>query len=94
MAAGLTVLLVIWVIMGLVIGNYASNIFRGQRPYGLGGDIIIGLIVTVLVGVMGWYFVKAYMPNFIGIPLLLGQLIEPPVSALIVLWLVRYFKNK
>jgi uncharacterized membrane protein YeaQ/YmgE (transglycosylase-associated protein family) len=90
---GLTVLLVIWIIMGLIIGNYASGIFKSERPYGLGGDVIISLITTVLVGVMGWYVAKTYMPGFTGIPLLLGQLIEPPVSALIVLWLIRYFKK-
>jgi uncharacterized membrane protein YeaQ/YmgE (transglycosylase-associated protein family) len=79
----LTILLIIWVIMGLIIGNYASGIFKGKRPYGLGGDVIISLLTTVVVGVMGWYVARNYMTSFRGIPL----------SALIVLWLVRYFKK-
>ena len=87
------ILLVIWIVMGLIIGNYASSIFKGKRPYGLGGDVIISLLTAVLVGVMGWYVAMNYMTSFRGIPLLLGQLIEPPVSALVVLWLVRYFKK-
>ena len=89
----LIILLVVWLIMGLIIGNYADSIFKGNRPYGLSGDIIISLITTIGIGLMGWYFVENLMPNFTGIVRLLGHLLEPPISALIVLWLVRYFKK-
>jgi uncharacterized membrane protein YeaQ/YmgE (transglycosylase-associated protein family) len=89
----LVMLLVIWLIMALIIGNYANSLFRGERPFGLGGDLAISLITTLGVGLMGWYFVENFMTNFTGIVRLLGHLIEPPVSALIVLWVVRYFKK-
>ena len=89
----LMIFVVIWLIMALVIGNYATSIFKGERPYGLSGDLIISLIVTLGVGLLGWYVVENYMPNFTGIIRLLTHLLEPPISALIVLWLVRYFKK-
>jgi uncharacterized membrane protein YeaQ/YmgE (transglycosylase-associated protein family) len=94
MTLGLIVLLVIWLVMGLIIGYYATGIFKGERPFGMGGDLAISLVTTLGVGLMGWYFVENFMPNFTGIVRLVAHLLEPPISALIVLWLVRYFKNK
>jgi uncharacterized membrane protein YeaQ/YmgE (transglycosylase-associated protein family) len=89
----LIIYLIIWIVMGLIIGNYATAIFKGDRPYGLSGDIIISLVTTVGVGLLGWYFVENFMPNFTGLIRLLAHLLEPPISALLVLWLVRYFKK-
>ena len=89
----LMILLVFWAIVALIIGNYATSIFKGERPYGLGGELIISLIVTLGVGLLGWYVVENYMPNFTGVIRLLTHLLEPPISALIVLWLVRYLKK-
>ena len=87
------ILLVLWIIMALIIGNYAPSIFKGKRPYGLNGDLIISLVTTLGVGLMGWYFIENFMPNFTGIIRLLTHLLEPPISAVIVLWIVRYFKK-
>ena len=36
----LITLLVIWLIMALIIGNYANSIFKGERPFGLGGALL------------------------------------------------------
>ena len=91
---GLVVFIVVWLIMGLIIGYYAPAIFKGNRPFGLGGDLAISLIVTIGVGLLDWYFIDALMPNLAGIVRIAAYLLEPPISALIVLWAVRYFKNK
>jgi uncharacterized membrane protein YeaQ/YmgE (transglycosylase-associated protein family) len=89
----LIILLVLWIILGLIIGNYATSIFKGKRPYGLNGDLIISLVTTLGVGLMGWYVIENFMPNFTGVIRLLTHLLEPPISAVIVLWVVRYFKK-
>ena len=90
----LVIFTIIWLIMGLIIGYYAPSIFKGERPFGMGGDLAISLITTISVGLMGWYFIQAFMPSFTGIVRIATHLLEPPISALIVLWVVRYFKNK
>ena len=90
----LVVFTVIWLIMGLIIGYYAPSIFKGERPFGLGGDLAISLIATIGVGLLDWYFIGNFMPNLTGIVRIAAYLLEPPISALIVLWVVRYFKNK
>jgi uncharacterized membrane protein YeaQ/YmgE (transglycosylase-associated protein family) len=89
----LIILSVFWLILALIIGNYAASIFTGKRPYGLNGDLIISLVVTLGVGLMGWYVIENFMPNFTGVIRLLTHLLEPPISALIILWVVRYFKK-
>ncbi len=64
-----------------------------MRPYGLNGDLIISLVTTLGVGLMGWYFIENFMPNITGVFRLLAHLLEPPISAVFVLWIVRYFKK-
>jgi uncharacterized membrane protein YeaQ/YmgE (transglycosylase-associated protein family) len=89
----LIILLVLWLILALIIGNYASSIFKGERPYGLNGDLIISLVTTLGVGLIGWYVIENFMLSFTGVIRLLTHLLEPPISAVIVLWIVRYFKK-
>jgi uncharacterized membrane protein YeaQ/YmgE (transglycosylase-associated protein family) len=90
----LVVFIVIWLIMGLIIGYFASRIFKGERPFGMGGDLAISLITTIGVGLLDWYFIGNFMPNLTGTMRIAAYMLEPPISALIVLWVVRYFKNK
>ena len=92
--AGLIVLFVIWIVLGLIIGYAASSIFKGERPYGLGGDLTATILSEVIVGLMDWYLVPMLFPNIERVWVFGAALVEPLLTALIVLWFMRYLKNR
>lgn len=91
--ASLIILFVFWIIMGLGLGYYATSIFKGNRPYGLNGDLVAGLLTAIVVGLFDWFIVPMIFPNFGQLLLFLAAILEPLVSVLLVLWLMRYFKR-
>ncbi len=94
MDSSLIILFFIWIIMGLGFGYYATSIFKGDRPYGVNGDIIAGVITAVVVGLMDWYIVPMIFPNMGQLMLFLAAIVEPLFVVLLVLWLMRYIKNR
>ncbi len=90
----LFVLGVIWIAIGGVVGYFAPNIFKGERPYGLNGDLLIGIITMIVIGLGDWYLVPLILPNITRLFLFLAALLEPLVGAILVLWLVRYLKRR
>jgi hypothetical protein len=73
--------------VGVIIGALAGVIWKGNRPIGLGGDMIVAVLTAVVVGLIDWYVIPAM--GFSQSLTLLGVATEPAISALIVLWLVR-----
>ncbi len=71
---------------GLLIGWIAGLIWK-ERPYGLLGDLLIAAGSTVLIGLFDWYVIPAL--GFSTTLRNIGVLIEPPLGALLILWLVR-----
>ncbi|MFQ5575367.1 MAG: hypothetical protein ACE5G8_00085 [Anaerolineae bacterium] len=92
--SGLIVLFVIWIVLGLGVGYYATSIFKGARPYGLNGDLIAGVLTAIAVGLGDWFLIPLWFPNFGRLFIFLAAIIEPLISILIVLWLMRYLKNR
>ncbi|MEA3336928.1 MAG: hypothetical protein U9R25_13535 [Chloroflexota bacterium] len=90
----LLILFAIWIIMGLGLGYYATSLFKGDRPYGLNGDLIAGAATAIVVGLMDWYIVPTLFPNMGQLMLFLAAIIEPLLGVLLVLWLMRYIKNR
>jgi len=91
---GLILLFAIWIILGVVVGYAASGIFKGERPYGLGGDLTAAILSEVIVGLGDWYLVPMLFPNIERVWVFGAALLEPFLAALIVLWFMRYLKNK
>jgi uncharacterized membrane protein YeaQ/YmgE (transglycosylase-associated protein family) len=89
----LVILFVIWIVMGLGFGYYADSIFKGDRPYGLNGDLVAGVLSAVAVGLLDWFVVPVLFPNFGNALIFLAGILEPLVSVLLVLWLMRYMKR-
>ena len=89
---GLVILFIIWIVMGLAVGYYATGIFKGARPYGLNGDLIAALLAVIAVGLGDWYLVPLWFSGRLMV--FLAAIFEPLISALIVLWLMRYIKNR
>jgi len=89
----LAILFVIWIVMGLGIGYYADGIFKGDRPYGVNGDLIAGLLSAIIVGLMDWYLIPLIFPDMQQLLIFLAAILEPLLSILIVLWIMRYIKK-
>ncbi|MFQ5614305.1 MAG: hypothetical protein ACE5H9_19460 [Anaerolineae bacterium] len=89
----LVILFVLWLIIGLLVSFAAPNLFRGERPYGLNGDLAVSVIVVILVGLADWYLLPLILPNLARLFRFLITLVEPAVGALLVLWLMRRFKR-
>jgi uncharacterized membrane protein YeaQ/YmgE (transglycosylase-associated protein family) len=89
---GLVVMIAIWVVIGLLIAALAPNIFKGDRPYGDTMDYIVSIVAMVITGLIDWYVLP--LLNIEGALRFVVALIEPPVVALLVLWLMRYLKRR
>jgi uncharacterized membrane protein YeaQ/YmgE (transglycosylase-associated protein family) len=81
------ILIVAMVIVGAIIGALAGSIFKGERPRGVQGDYIISIVTTVIVGLLDWFVIPAM--GFSDTLKIIGVILEPPLAALLVLWLVR-----
>jgi uncharacterized membrane protein YeaQ/YmgE (transglycosylase-associated protein family) len=73
--------------VGALFGWLADKIFKGERPKGLSGDLLAGMITTIAVGLLDWYVIPAM--GFKQSMVILGVILEPAIGAVIVLWLLR-----
>lgn len=94
MNASLFILIVIWIIMGAGIGYYANSIFKGERPYGVNGDVIASVVIAIVVGLLDWVIIPVIFPNMGNSLVFIAAILEPLLSIFIVLWLMRYIKNR
>ena len=79
------------VVVGLIMGAVAGLIWKDNRPYGARGDYIISVITCVIVGLIDWYVIPAL--GFNDTIKIIGIFFEPPLSALLVLWIIRKAKQ-
>ena len=79
------------VVVGLIMGAVAALIWKDNRPYGVRGDYIISVITCVIVGLIDWYVIPAL--GFNDTIKIIGIIFEPPLSALLVLWIIRKAKQ-
>ena len=86
------ILVVVMVVLGLVIGWIAGLIWKENRPIGVGGDYILSVVVCLVGGLVYWFLIPALgFPEWVKY---LGILLEVPLLALLVLWLVRVAKRE
>ena len=83
--------IVAMVVVGLIMGAVAGLIWKDNRPIGVTGDYIASVITTVLVGLVDWYLIPAL--GFSNTIKIIGIIIEPALSALLVLWIIRKAKQ-
>jgi uncharacterized membrane protein YeaQ/YmgE (transglycosylase-associated protein family) len=89
---GIVVMLAIWVVLGVLIAALTPNIFKGERPYGERADYIAAVIATIVTGLGDWYILP--LINIEGALRFVAALIEPILAALVVLWVMRYWKRR
>ena len=85
------ILSVAMIVVGLLMGWVAGFIWKNKRPIGVRGDYIAAVITAVVVGLIDWYVIPA-MGFSISLRNL-GVALEPAISALIVLWVIRAAKR-
>ena len=87
----LIVMIAVWIVIGLLMGVLAGLIWEGERPFGEAGDYLLSIAATVITGLLDWYIVPLVSEE--AVVRLIAALIEPPLVALLVLWLVRKLKK-
>lgn len=80
-------LILVMIGVGVLIGALAGPIWKGWRPLGLAGDLLIAILCTVIIGLIDWTIIPAM--NFSDTVKYLGVALEPALGALLALWLVR-----
>ncbi len=81
------ILVVSMVLAGLLVGYLAGFIWKDNRPIGVQGDYIAAVISAVVMGFIDWYVIPAM--GFSQTMRLIGVILEPPLTALFVLWIIR-----
>ena len=79
--------LLIWLAIGGLAGIFAGNVMGAERPFGLAGDVILGILGSIaggwvlgLMGLgMGGGIIASFVTAFIG--------------ALILIWIARKIKK-
>lgn len=85
------ILIVAMIVVGLVIGWIGGLIWKDNRPIGVTGDYIVAVVVAVVVGLLDWFVIPAM--GFSDTMKYLGVALEPALSALAALWIVRLAKR-
>lgn len=81
------ILVVAMVIVGLIIGAVAGVIWKEERPVGVPGDYVVAVAAAVVTGLLDWYVIPAM--GFSDTWKWVGVALEPPIVALLVLWVIR-----
>ncbi len=81
------ILIAAMAVVGLAIGALAGVIWKDNRPLGVSGDYIASILSAILMGFVDWFLIPAM--GFSQTIRWVGVVLEPPATALIVLWLIR-----
>lgn len=72
----------VWLIIGGAAGYLAGNFMGSKRPYGLLGDVVLGILGSVaggwLLGLLG-----------LGANGLIGSFVTAIIGAMALIWIVR-----
>ena len=78
--------LILWLVIGGAAGYLAGNFMGANRPYGLVGDIVLGILGAVaggwLLGLLG-----------LGTSGIIGSFVTAFIGAMALIWIVRKIKS-
>lgn len=87
----IVILVVAMTIVGLIVGWIAGLIWKDNRPIGERGDYLTAVIAAIAIGLIDWFIIPAM--GFSDSLRNIGVILEPPLGALLVLWLIRVAKK-
>lgn len=80
--------LLVWLFVGAIAGFLARKMIGGTSPFGLIGDIILGIVG----GVLGGYLLALVgMGNTVGG--LIGTIITATLGAFVLIWTTKFIKK-
>ena len=85
------ILIVVMIVVGLFVGWLAGFIWKDNRPIGVSGDYYAAVAAAVIVGLVDWFVIPAM--GFSNTLKVISVALEPAISALLVLWLIRVAKR-
>jgi uncharacterized membrane protein YeaQ/YmgE (transglycosylase-associated protein family) len=85
------ILIAAMIAVGFLMGYLAGLIWKDNRPIGVRGDYIAAILSTVVMGLIDWFLIPAM--GFGDTIRLIGIILEPPATALVVLWVIRKAKE-
>ena len=85
------ILIAAMIAVGFLMGYIAGLIWKDNRPIGVRGDYIAAIISAIVMGLIDWFLIPAM--GFGDAIRLIGIILEPPATALIVLWVIRKAKE-
>ena len=86
----IVILIVAMIVVGLLMGWIAGFIWKDNRPIGVQGDYIASVITAIVIGLLDWFVIPAMnLDKYRN----LAVALEPAISALIVLWIIRAAKK-
>ena len=80
-----------WVIIGLIAGALARLIMPGRDPMGIIATILLGIVGSILGGLVSWAIWGA---DETGRGFRPGGLILSIIGAIVVLWIWRMMKSR
>ena len=93
MSSGTILIVVVASILAILSGWLLPIIFKSCRPFGLGGDILVCLVVTVVLAYVEWVSLLpaiGFGKGWISIAAAIG---DPLVLSWICLWLMRKIRG-
>ena len=90
--ASIIIWFIIWVVVGLLVGALASMVTKSEPPYGLAIDVGVSVLTMVVVGLFDYYILP--LIGITGALMFAVSILEPLLSAMLVLWLLRVIKRR
>jgi uncharacterized membrane protein YeaQ/YmgE (transglycosylase-associated protein family) len=87
----LIIIVLAMAVVGLIMAYIAGFIWKDERPVGVPGDYIVGVVTAIVVGLLDWYLIPAM--GFSEIWKYAGVALEPALSVLLVLWIIMKAKS-
>ena len=79
------------IVVGGIVGYLAGVIWKDNRPIGVVGDYLVAIGVAIVFGILDWIVIPAM--DFSDTLKYIGVALEPPLGALLALWIVRKAKQ-
>jgi uncharacterized membrane protein YeaQ/YmgE (transglycosylase-associated protein family) len=83
----LIIIVLAMAVVGLIMAYIAGFIWKDERPVGVPGDYIVGVVTAIVVGFLDWYLIPAM--GFSEGWKYVGIATEPALSVLLVLWIIK-----
>ena len=93
MTSGTILIVVVAGLLGLLSGWLIPVLFKSKRPFGVWGDILVCLVITVVLSYIEWVWILpalGFRPGWLSIAAAIG---DPLVLSWIVLWIIRKIRS-